>query len=567
VAGGSEQGGAEPDADLLAELTVPAEPLAGSESLSGSLGERYQVLARLGSGAFGEVYRAHDHVLGREVAIKRIRLDAYADREQLLEVERRLVREAQVAARLRHPGIVTTHDIVSSAGSSFIVMEYVAGRTLEDLLEEKRRLGVDEVVELLGQVAAALDHAHASGVVHRDVKPANVMVEPSGHVKVMDFGIAKVDSGSNLTATGAIMGTPNYMSPEQARGEPVDARSDLFSLGCVLHECLTGLRPFQAESVAGILVKVVTEDPPAVDLAAIGLAPELGAVLARAVAKNPAARFASGAEMIAAVRAAAARTGAAPDARPDARGAAPATVMAGDPPTLAPVTVRWKLWAGALAAVLALGLLAWIATDPHSGPTPVLDGALVAQEPRGVLDRLLRREPRVRVTIPEGTWLRLALETPVSSETAVEGQPVSAVTTSTVRVGGLEAVPKGSRVTGRVKRVASAARADGRGELSLAFESLALGDGQVEMRTTLLTMRAPAPRREKDSRRSKVIGAVSGLIDRIKGSGTEGGSAGAVSEASAAGREIALREGAALSVELAAAVTVRRAKPGPGAGD
>ena len=135
------------------------------------------------------------------------------------------------------------------------------------------------------------------------MKPANIMIEPSGQVKVMDFGIAKLETAANLTSTGLIMGTPNYMSPEQARGLKVDGRSDLFSLGCVLYECLTGTRPFQAESVSGILVKILTEEPPPVDFRATGLPAEVGAVLSRAMAKEPSARYASGAEMIEALRA------------------------------------------------------------------------------------------------------------------------------------------------------------------------------------------------------------------------------------------------------------------------
>jgi len=443
------------------------------------------------------------------------------------------------------------------------VMEHVAGQTLESLLTERRRLGVGESVLLLGQVAAALDHAHANGVVHRDVKPANVMVEPSGQVKVMDFGIAKVDSGANLTATGAILGTPNYMSPEQARGEPVDARSDLFSLGCVVYECLTGARPFQDDSVTGILLRVVAEPPAAVDFQALGLPRTLGGVLDRAMAKKPAERFASGAELIEAVRAAAlAPATSGPDA--------PLTLVASGPrPSSAPLA-RWKLWTGAAAGTLALGLLAWIVTDPHAGSPAASGSSLVTQEPRGFFDRLLRRTPRLRVTIPEGTWLRLALETPVNSETAVESQPITAVTTAAVRVDGVVAVPKGVRVSGRVEHAASAQRADGRGEITIVFDALDLDGERVALRTKALAMRAPALRKEKDGKRgNKVLGAFSGLIDRIRGSGssTEGGSAGTVTVSSTAGREIALREQAALAVELAAAVTVRRAKAEPAASE
>ena len=290
-----------PEGEDLPELTVPDAP--GTVTLAGLPGDRYQPVARLGAGAFGEVFRVRDALLGRDVAVKRIRLDAFAEPAQLEEVRQRFVREAQVAAKLRHPNIVTVHDIVTTGATSLIVMELVEGETLQSRLRARGRLDLPETIRLLGQVASALDRAHANQVVHRDVKPANIMIDPSGQVKVMDFGIAKLETAANLTSTGLIMGTPNYMSPEQARGLKVDGRSDLFSLGCVLYECLTGTRPFQAESVSGILVKILTEEPPPVDFRAAGLPSGVGAVLSRAMAKESAARYASGAEMIEALRA------------------------------------------------------------------------------------------------------------------------------------------------------------------------------------------------------------------------------------------------------------------------
>src|SRR5512145_3281172 len=155
-----------------------------SSVLKEVLGERYEVLAKLGAGAFGEVYRARDTVLGREVAIKRIRLDVFAEPTELEEVNKRFLREAQVASQLRHPNVVITHDIVSAPTMSFIVMELVTGQTLAKLLQSKARLTLSETLDLLSQVAAALDYAHQNRVVHRDVKPANIMIEPSGQVKV-----------------------------------------------------------------------------------------------------------------------------------------------------------------------------------------------------------------------------------------------------------------------------------------------------------------------------------------------------------------------------------------------
>jgi tRNA A-37 threonylcarbamoyl transferase component Bud32 len=563
VPGGSARQGGEGGTEDLPELTAPEAPATpGGATLAGLLGGRYRTVARLGAGAFGEVYRAHDGVLGRDVAIKRIRLEAFVEPAQLEEVKQRFLREAQVVARLRHPNIVTTHDIVSSPVTSFIVMELVEGRTLQALLAARRRLPLDETQRLLAQVAAALDHAHANGVVHRDVKPANVMVEPSGHVKVMDFGIAKAEAGTNLTATGLIMGTPNYMSPEQARGAKVDARSDLFSLGCVLYECLTGVRPFEAESVTAILVRILTEEPPPVDFDATGLPHAVGDVLRSAMAKDPAARFASGEELVAALSAAG-------GLQPASFAGASVTGTTGAPTVVshAPLAGRWSRRRVALAAVAALALVAggwWlIGATRHARPRA---GALVVEEPVGFISRLFGREPGLLVTLPEGTPLRLALETPLSSETAAAGDVLSAETTSAVRIEGIEAVPAGSRLAGRVSRAASAAQTSGRGELTLEFESVALPDGsRFDLHTRSLSLRAPALVRKRESAirtgLSEVGAAVGGLLGGHKGAsagGVVGGAAGSVYVTSAKGREVTLPARASLSVETSEPTTISR---------
>jgi serine/threonine protein kinase len=166
------------------------------------------------------VYRARDTTLNRDVAIKRIRLDSLADESQIEEIKARFLRKAQVAAQLKHPHIVTIHDIVSTQRTSFIVMELIEGDTLQSMLQSEKRLSLSETIRILCEAAAALDHAHRNGVIHRDVKPANIMIETSGQIKVTDFGIAKTDSSGNITATGSILGTPNYMSPEQAAERP-----------------------------------------------------------------------------------------------------------------------------------------------------------------------------------------------------------------------------------------------------------------------------------------------------------------------------------------------------------
>ncbi len=556
--GGSSREAGEGDAGELPELTVPEAPAPGAATLAGLLGERYRTVARLGAGAFGEVYRAHDGVLGRDVAIKRIRLEAFAEPAQLEEVKQRFRREAQLAARLRHSNIVTTHDIVSSPATSFIVMELVEGRTLQSLLEARGRLPLGEASQLLGQVAAALDHAHAGGVVHRDVKPANVMVEPSGHVKVMDFGIAKAEASGNLTATGLIMGTPNYMSPEQARGGKVDARSDLFSLGCVLYECLTGVKPFQADSVTAILVRILTEDPPPVDFDATGLPRAVGDVLRRAMAKDPAARYASGAEMIAALSAAGGpltgRAGAGTTGAP--------TVVSRAPQK--PGSVR-RLVALATAAALLLAAGGFWLIGGARGARPRA-GALVVEEPVGFFGRLLGRPPRLLVTLPVGTPLRLALVTPLSSETAGAGDALSAETTSAVRIEGVEALPTGSQLAGRVTQAASAAAAGGRGEMTLEFDSVTLPEGgRYSLRTRPLSLRAPAVTRRRENAivagLSEVGAAVGGLLGGRRGAsagGVVGGAAGTVYVTGEKGRDVTLPARASLSVETSEPTTVAR---------
>ncbi len=574
------------DAGDLPELTVPDAPAPpGAATLAGLLGDRYRTVARLGAGAFGEVYRAHDSVLGRDVAIKRIRLEAFAEPSQLEEVKQRFLREAQLAARLQHPNIVTTHDIVSSPAMSFIVMELVDGRTLQSLLESRGRLPLEETARLLGQVAAALDHAHANGVVHRDVKPANVMVERAGQVKVMDFGIAKAEAGGNLTATGLIMGTPNYMSPEQARGGKVDARSDLFSLGCVLYECLTGVKPFQADSVTAILVRILTEEPPPVDFETIGLPRAAGDVLRRAMAKDPAGRYSSGGEMIAALAAAgglpstaAARASTAPSgtlttARAPVGGPAGRT---GDAPTVvsaAPATTgtphrpapRRVVALATAAALMSAAVAVWWLMGGAGQARPSA-GALVVEEPVGFFGRLLGHQPRLRVTVPPGTPLRLALVTPLSSETAAAGDALSAETASALRIEGVEALPVGSHLDGRVTHAVSAGAAGGRGEMTLEFDSVTLPEGgRYNLRTRPLGLRAPALTRHKENAivtsLSEVGAAVGGLLGGRKGAsagGVVGGAAGAVYVSSEKGREVTLPARASLSVETSESTTVIR---------
>jgi len=264
----------------------------------GRLG-RYEVLNELGKGAMGVVYLAKDPVIGRLVAIKTIKnSQSGEDDSESREFRERFTREAQTAGILSHPNIVTIHDIGEDAEShaSFIAMEYIEGRNLKSLLTDKSKFPWDEIADLVAQIAEALDYAHRKGIIHRDIKPANIILTTDSKVKITDFGIAKVAS-SNLTTTGQFLGTPNYMSPEQVSGAPVDGRSDIFSLGVVLYEMLTNRKPFQGDNLTAISYKIVHEDftPPA-ELSS-DIPPEFNPIVARAMAKDPWNRYQRGKDL------------------------------------------------------------------------------------------------------------------------------------------------------------------------------------------------------------------------------------------------------------------------------
>jgi len=264
--------------------------------LPGRIG-RYEIRQELGRGMMGIVYLADDPVLGRPVALKTIHLAFVAPGEEREAFEKRFLGEARVAARLAHPGIVVVHDVGrDDDGTLFIALEYLRGSTLAEVTAAGAALDWREALRVTARLARALHHAHAQGVIHRDVKPANVMLLPSGEVKVMDFGIAKVPQ-QDLTAAGQFFGTPLYMSPEQARGDPVDGRSDLFAAGAIAYRLLTGRSAFAAENVTAILSRVQTEQPPAPSTVAPGIPEAADYVVLRALAKAPTDRYADGEAM------------------------------------------------------------------------------------------------------------------------------------------------------------------------------------------------------------------------------------------------------------------------------
>jgi serine/threonine-protein kinase len=263
------------------------------------VGGRYEVGAILGYGGMAEVHAGRDVRLGRDVAIKLLRADLARDPS----FQSRFRREAQSAASLNHPAIDAVYDTGEDSDDGvvapYIVMEYVEGRTLRQVLETEGRLLPQRALEITAQVCAALDQAHQAGIVHRDVKPGNVMLTPSGDVKVMDFGIARAvtGAGATMTQTASVNGTANYLSPEQARGEHVDARSDVYSTGCLLYELLTGAPPFSGDTAVSVAYQHVREDPVPPSRVEPDVSASVDAIVLKAMAKNPANRYQSAADL------------------------------------------------------------------------------------------------------------------------------------------------------------------------------------------------------------------------------------------------------------------------------
>ncbi|MFG2304650.1 Stk1 family PASTA domain-containing Ser/Thr kinase [Actinacidiphila glaucinigra] len=263
------------------------------------LGGRYELGSVLGRGGMAEVYIAHDTRLGRTVAVKTLRVDLARDPS----FQARFRREAQSAASLNHPSIVavydTGEDYVDGVSIPYIVMEYVDGSTLRELLHSGRKLLPERSLEMTIGILQALEYSHRSGIVHRDIKPANVMLTRNGQVKVMDFGIARAmgDSGMTMTQTAAVIGTAQYLSPEQAKGESVDARSDLYSTGCLLYELLTVRPPFVGDSPVAVAYQHVREEPQPPSIYDPEVSPAMDAIVLKALTKDPDYRYQSADEM------------------------------------------------------------------------------------------------------------------------------------------------------------------------------------------------------------------------------------------------------------------------------
>jgi serine/threonine protein kinase len=255
-----------------------------------SLG-RYQIRGVLGKGAMGLVYDAHDPKLDRRVAIKTI-LTRQLDEATARHYSMRFQREVRAVARLNHPNIVQVYDFGNEADLAYIVMEYIHGRELKDYFDAKERFDLRTILRLMTELLGALDCAHEAGVIHRDVKPANIMVDANGHAKLTDFGVARFtepDGEAEATRAGAMIGTLSYMSPEQIQGQPVDRRADVFSAGIVLYQLLTGEKPFQGTQWE--LAKKIIQDDPVWPSQLVQISPDIDRIVARALAKLPERRY------------------------------------------------------------------------------------------------------------------------------------------------------------------------------------------------------------------------------------------------------------------------------------
>ncbi len=388
---------------------------------------RYRVLQKLGSGGMADVYCAEDSQLGRRVALKVLHR-RFAEDQQFVE---RFRREASSAAGLQHPNIVAIFDRGEWDGTYYIAMEYVEGRTLKDIIREKGPAPPEAAVDITLQILRAARFAHKRGIVHRDIKPHNVLIDTDGRVRVTDFGIARAGT-SDMTETGSIMGTAQYLSPEQAQGRPVDARSDLYAIGIVLYELLTGRVPFDAESPVTIALMQVNEAPLPPRQLVPAIPPELEAIVLRAMEKDPARRFADADEFIAAL---------------EAGRVAPLP----PPPVVVEEVIeedeepgrRWWLWLLILLALAAIALGLYLLLRPEQLTVPNVIGRESAtatqilqnrgfevdivnvENPDVERNTVASQDPRPNTEAPEGSTVTINVSTGPgeASVPAVAGMP------------------------------------------------------------------------------------------------------------------------------------------------
>ena len=330
----------------------------------GRLG-RYELLEELGRGGMGIVFKARDPAIGRFVAIKTLRLDLLAGSADIAEASARFAREARAVGQLSHPNIVTLYDAQQEGELAYLVMEFVTGKSLESLLLTGSTFPLDRVCAIGIEVCDALEHAHSRNVVHRDVKPANVLLQENGQAKVTDFGVAYL-AKSTLTKPGQSPGTPSYMSPEQIEGKPVDGRSDLFSLGAVLYELCCSQKAFPGETISTVIYRILHTEPVPLPQLNPLCPPVLDATIRRALAKDPAGRYASAREFWGVLAQTAAGV-----ASPAARGTpVKSTRKTAPTPPAAKAPRRHGLLVGVVSAVMGILLASLLWISRSSGPRP-----------------------------------------------------------------------------------------------------------------------------------------------------------------------------------------------------
>jgi beta-lactam-binding protein with PASTA domain/predicted Ser/Thr protein kinase len=379
---------------------------------------RYRLLRRVGSGGMADVWCAEDTQLGRRVALK-ILHERFAQDREFVE---RFRREASSAAGLQHPNVVNVFDRGEFDGTYYIAMEYVEGSSLKDLIA--RGMSVGEAIEVTRQILTAARFAHSQGIIHRDFKPQNVLIDGEGRATVTDFGIARAGA-SEITQTGSVMGTAQYLSPEQAQGLPVSGSSDLYSIGVILYECLTGRIPFEADSAVAVALKQVSEQPVPPSRLNPSVPPAIDAVVMKALAKRPANRFASAEEFLAALDAAEAD----PATSPVGDTAEYAPVAPPPPPPDVPPEERRHGWRWAIVTLLVValaGLAAWALTRPGEVTVPSVlgekqDSATQILEARGFdveveefesdapVGEVVEQDPRAGTEADEGSTVTLSV--------------------------------------------------------------------------------------------------------------------------------------------------------------
>jgi serine/threonine protein kinase len=362
---------------------------------------RYTILGELGRGGFGVVFKAQDPRINRIVAIKTIptqELRSFVGGQQLYE---RLSREAQSAGSLNHPGIVTVYELDEDEAATYIVMEFVPGRSLRDIMIDAVAIDTGRKLSLLKQMAEALDFAHQNGIVHRDIKPANILVTEAGVAKIADFGVAKIMHQNSMSATGAAVGTPSYMSPEQILATGVDGRSDQFSLAVIAYELLTGKQPFASDSLPGLIHQILSIDPPDPVTVCAEVAKPGSDVLLRALAKQPEQRFANCAAFVDALQRAVEFRAAPVDNPPPAKAPHNAPAPAVATPAVPAAASTSNIVKAGLAIGLGLTLAATYGIRQFRTPAPVATAPAPTIERQAEPTPVAQAEPNKKEETPK----------------------------------------------------------------------------------------------------------------------------------------------------------------------